>query len=103
MQRTLQRLEGGRILWPSAAVIGSVPYFRDDQKFLPIQAADLIAWWIRKLATENRGGEEPAWVPWKATRQISGFQFHYDEPRLKLALENTIRSANPPSGASQSS
>jgi len=27
---------------------GSVPRFEDDQKFLPLQAADLWAWWIRK-------------------------------------------------------
>jgi hypothetical protein len=84
-------------------LIGSVPYFRDDKKFLPIQAADLIAWWVRKLVTEKRGGDEPAVLPWKATRQIPGFQFYYDEDRLKLALENTMRSANPSSEAAQSS
>jgi hypothetical protein len=82
-------------------LIGGVPYFLDDKKFLPIQAADLIAWWVRKLAVENRGGGEPAAVPWNATRQIHGFQFHYDEARLKLALENTMRSANPSSAASR--
>lgn len=27
---------------------GATPRFEDDQDFLPLQAADLIAWWIRK-------------------------------------------------------
>lgn len=27
---------------------GEVPIFRDDRKFLPLQAADLFAWWIRE-------------------------------------------------------
>lgn len=32
---------------------GSTPSFRDDEKFLPLQAADFWAWWVRKWTIEG--------------------------------------------------
>lgn len=32
---------------------GSTPRFVDDEKFLPLQAADLWAWWVRKWAVDR--------------------------------------------------
>lgn len=61
-------------------LVGSVPAFLDDKKFKPLQAADLVAWWIRKLKTEGSGNVER---PWKSSRQIPGIQIYFDEPRLK--------------------
>lgn len=35
-------------------MVGSAPIFRDDKAVLPIQAADLIAWWARQRYLEQR-------------------------------------------------
>jgi uncharacterized protein DUF3800 len=32
---------------------GSVPRFEDDMEFLPLQAADFLAWWVRKWRHEG--------------------------------------------------
>lgn len=32
---------------------GAAPRFEDDQKFLPLQAADLWAWWVREWYEED--------------------------------------------------
>jgi hypothetical protein len=69
--------------------IGRAPIFQDDKEVVPIQAADLIAWWIRKMASMKSNKIE---VPWKSTRRIPGFQFHYDENKLKEVHENVSRS-----------
>jgi len=56
-------------------LIGSVPYFLDDRKFKPLQAADLAAWWVRKLRTEEPDHVRRVEMPWNSTRQIPGFSF----------------------------
>lgn len=33
---------------------GSTPRFEDDKEFLPLQAADFLAWWVRKWHDEGR-------------------------------------------------
>jgi hypothetical protein len=76
----------------SRDLIGSVPTFLDDKKFKPLQAADLAAWWIRKLATEEPDGVRRVNMPWKASKRIPGFQFHYNESRLRAVREATIAS-----------
>jgi len=74
-------------------LIGSFPSFQDDKKFLPLQAADFMAWWVRKMATEESDGKTRARLPWKAKRNIPGFQMHYDEARLKIVLDRIVRTA----------
>jgi hypothetical protein len=66
--------------------IGSDPRFENDIEFLPLQAADLNAWWIRKMATEKR---QITAFPWKPRRQIPGVQFHYDE-KIQLRVREEI-------------
>jgi methionine aminopeptidase len=40
--------DGGTADPAIAAVMGSTPVFRDDKKMLPLQAADLLAWHLRR-------------------------------------------------------
>ena len=41
--------------------LGSTPIFRDDEKVLPLKAADLFAWQIRRhIAYEQPKGEPPS-------------------------------------------
>ncbi len=74
------------------ALLGNTPDFRDDQKVLPLQAADMLAWWVRSMATEALTGVSVGYkAPWKSKRKIPGFQQHYDEARLKRAIESANR------------
>jgi hypothetical protein len=74
------------------ALLGKTPEFRDDEKVLPLQAADFLAWWVRSMATKDIAGVEPKYLPpWKPKRQIPGIQVHYDEASLKQAIERTNR------------
>ena len=40
---------------------GATPRFEDDRDFLPLQAADLWAWWVRKW--EEEGTPEKIFLP----------------------------------------
>jgi hypothetical protein len=43
-----------------ARLLGADPVFRDDKKILPLQAADLLAWHLRrKRETRNRSEQRP--------------------------------------------
>jgi hypothetical protein len=37
-------------------LLGNTPDFKDDQKVLPLQAADMLVWWVRSMATEALTG-----------------------------------------------
>ena len=39
------------------ALMGSTPIFRDDEKVLPLQAADMIAWHLRRRRESRNAGE----------------------------------------------
>jgi hypothetical protein len=57
-------------------MMGDRPIFRNDRDTLPIQAADLWAWWIRKWAREGiSDGIEYLKLPWPVQRP-SLFRFH---------------------------
>ncbi|MCK5518386.1 MAG: DUF3800 domain-containing protein [Alphaproteobacteria bacterium] len=50
---------------------GIVPRFEDDKEFLPLQAADLWAWWVRKWVEEGKPEkmEDCDFGGWKAKRK----------------------------------
>ncbi|MCR9062019.1 MAG: DUF3800 domain-containing protein, partial [Rhodobacteraceae bacterium] len=54
--------------WPS---IAAVLTFENDKEFPPLQAADLIAWWLRRHWLEHGSvtGGFPE-LPWSLTRQL---------------------------------
>lgn len=59
-------------------LMGDAPQYRDDEKVLPLQAADLYAGWVRKWETEGiLDGVAKLKFPWKAER---------DFPRLHIRL-----------------
>jgi uncharacterized protein DUF3800 len=69
-------------------LMGRTPQFEDDKEFLPLQAGDLLAWWVRSMATESINGMRPKIAPpWIPKRRIPGVQIVFDEPRLKDAIE----------------
>jgi Protein of unknown function (DUF3800) len=41
-----------------AALAGSTPVFRNDREYLPLQAADMLAWWVRHWQLDGIKGAE---------------------------------------------
>lgn len=74
---------------------GATPRFEDDREFLPLQAADLWAWWVRKWTSEGHPElqDGPDFGSWQGKR--AGFPklaFTADEDSItkglvKIALE----------------
>jgi hypothetical protein len=71
-------------------LLGWTPAFRDDKDVLPLQAADLLAWWVRKMATEEADKIPRVKFPWQPQRQIPGVQMIWDEARLIGARDAII-------------
>jgi hypothetical protein len=67
-------------------LLGNTPAFADDKKVLPLQAANLVAWWIRKMASER----QQLTFPWTSSRQIPGVQIHYTEERIRSFCETLL-------------
>jgi len=78
--------------------VGHTPTFRDDEDFLPIQAADLAAWWGRRWWEEGAGGRAVPEPPWKARREIPTLYTKYDEKRLREIFQATVQNVPPPLG-----
>jgi hypothetical protein len=69
------------------ALTGEEPVFRDDKKVLPLQAADLYAWWIRKW-WEETGSIMDATLPfpWTLKRPIHRLHLTLDEEFFEQQL-----------------
>lgn len=51
--------------------IGQSPIFRDDEHFLPLQAADLLAWWARRQwLLDGSVTKNYVQFPWMLTKAI---------------------------------
>jgi hypothetical protein len=76
-------------------LICNCPIFRKDEDFMPLQAADLWAWWVRKWFKDgNKDGVANLDLPWGAKRYIKRFHHHYDETFLRSMLEKSYRNQN---------
>jgi hypothetical protein len=51
------------------ALYGNEPRFEDDRKFLPLQAADLYAWWVRKWWSDGCPAGSPNFGQWEKKRR----------------------------------
>jgi hypothetical protein len=70
-------------------ILSTVPHFCDDKSVLPLQAADLHAWWIRRRHVERMTGGERLEAPWKSKNTIEYMNISVTEEQLresKLAL-----------------
>lgn len=66
---------------------GSTPRFEDDQRFLPLQAADLWAWWVRSIKEGNQN-----WPKYMDSR--TWIDVELDENGLFALLVDSIRGAS---------
>jgi uncharacterized protein DUF3800 len=69
-------------------VTGSAPIFRDDTEFLPLQAADLLAWWTRRQWL-TEGTIANRWVPypWLTKRDFPSMVLDLSGDNLRTELE----------------
>lgn len=71
------KLAGGPKIRP---FLGDPPIYRNDQTTLPLQAADLYAWWVLKWEREGvYDGVQNLRFPWKARRNLPRLNFRMKE------------------------
>jgi hypothetical protein len=67
---------------PQGSIIG-LPSFKDDKQVLPLQAADMNAWWTRRRWADKSLARSASWqYPWDRQREIPGIEISYDEDKI---------------------
>lgn len=67
--------------------LGSKPRFEDDEEFLPLQAADILAWHVRKHWLRYKSiTNGPIEISWQPKRDIKGYCFDVDYEDIKSLL-----------------
>lgn len=82
------------------ARVGKTPIFRDDEDVLPLQAADLAAWWLRRWWEENTIGRAAPTPPWAEKREIPSLGKKIDETTLREIFQAAVANVRPPSNES---
>ncbi|OAI51242.1 hypothetical protein AYO46_08355 [Betaproteobacteria bacterium SCGC AG-212-J23] len=69
------------------------PVFRDDEKFRPLQAADMFAFWCRRWESEGRfmEGLKGLDFPWRTTRKLPRLYCRIDAATVKGTLHGALR------------
>jgi hypothetical protein len=79
----------GRARPDIAEFIGTTPKFEKDEEMLPLQAADLIAWWRRRHMMEMMShGDVRTFPPWKEKRTIPEIRGELGESELRAAMND---------------
>jgi hypothetical protein len=73
--------------------IGASPIFRDDVDFMPLQAADLYAYWVRKWHLEGRGDRLNVPFPWKVRRKFNIVNLEITEGHLRKSFSDASMTA----------
>ncbi|MET3844071.1 DUF3800 domain-containing protein [Bradyrhizobium sp. OAE829] len=76
-------------------LLGDTPKFRDDKLVMPLQGADLYAWWVMKWHKE---GSAPSAVrkrrfPWSIKKRMKYLHVEYDEDRLREGASGILDKA----------
>jgi len=68
--------------------MGKTPLYRDDKLDLPLQAADLYAWWVRKWESDGiDDGVEKLKFAWDSRREIPRLHMQFSEDDFKKEFE----------------
>ena len=73
---------------------GNEPRFEDDRDFLPLQAADLWAWWVRKWYMEGTPEKigKPDFGSWSGSRlDLTKLDIRVDEDGAFKAIKSMLR------------
>lgn len=80
--KTLQGYDGIKLFSAPEfrSLMGSMPIYRDDKQVLPLQAADLYAWWVRKWISEGvEDGVAKLKFSWKPEVDIPRLEVRFAE------------------------
>jgi hypothetical protein len=78
----------GGLLEPQAVELLPIdPLFRNDRDFLPLQAADLFAWWCRKKHTDVAFTSFDWVAELMSSVRISDYSQYYNRERMTSVLE----------------
>lgn len=72
--------------------LGALPIFRKEEEYLPLQAADLYAWWVRKwaLAGIDGDGVEHQRFAWKPNKLFPRFHWIFGEEEFLEEYEREL-------------
>ena len=71
--------------------MGDIPEYQDDRKALPLQAADLYAWWILKWEREGRvDAVKDLPFPWGAKRDLLRLAMRFREPDFLVDTSHAL-------------
>ena len=68
-------------------LLGNRPIHRNEKDFLPLQAADLLAWYSRRFYAEKFNGTEYADPVWKALSELECVEYEWPEERIKWMID----------------
>ncbi|MDB5462692.1 MAG: hypothetical protein JWP23_1081 [Phenylobacterium sp.] len=71
-------------------LVGERPIFRNDMKFKPLQAADLLAWWMRKNYEDGRFHTDGSPFPWPLERDLPRLQIEIGETAIRKQLTRLL-------------
>ena len=75
-----------------AVLMGDTPTYKDDKTTLPLQAADLYAYWVRQWQLEGiEDGIEKLKFPWRVEREVPRIDFRFGEADFELCLSSSAK------------
>lgn len=72
-------------------LMGDMPIYRDDEKIMPLQAADLYAWWVLKWQREgiqDWATDQP--FPWSKKRNIQRLAVYFGRKSFLFDISKTL-------------
>jgi len=73
-----------------AAFLGEFPSFRNDKNVLPLQASDFMAWWVRRVLSDEIEGRPKMEIPWNFQDEIPFYWGKYDRAALQWEYDVMI-------------
>lgn len=67
--------------------VGGRPKFEDDEKVLPLQSADMLAWWVRRHLVDDYEGRPRLKQPWSIPDTVPCIRANYNRESLMRAFE----------------
>lgn len=71
-------------------MLGATPIFKSDKNVLPLQAADMEAWWLRRRWQERLTGEPYLEYPWQPTN-IPGVTCVFSEEKMRESHDKILQ------------
>ena len=72
-------------------MLGNVPTFEDSKVVPPLQAADMLAYWVRTTAHAKREAADPqATFPWQRRVSIPGIHIYFEPGMIERNFRNAV-------------